>query len=43
MKLNKKLRFYEQNKLDFWYLPFNLWTILATWLHLGARQKLHEK
>jgi hypothetical protein len=24
-------------------LPFSLWAILATWLHLEAPQKLHEK
>jgi hypothetical protein len=24
-------------------LPFSPWVVLATWLHLGASQKLHEK
>jgi hypothetical protein len=24
-------------------LSYNLWTVLATWLHLGAPQKLLEK
>jgi hypothetical protein len=24
-------------------LPFNPWAILATWLHVGALQKIHEK
>jgi hypothetical protein len=24
-------------------LPFNPWAILATWLHVGGSQKIHEK
>jgi hypothetical protein len=24
-------------------LPFNLWAISATWLHVGAPQKIQEK
>jgi hypothetical protein len=24
-------------------LPFSHWAVLATWLHLEAPQKLHEK
>jgi hypothetical protein len=24
-------------------LPFNLWAVLATWLHGGAPQKIQEK
>jgi hypothetical protein len=24
-------------------LPFSPWAVLATWLHLDALQKLHEK
>jgi hypothetical protein len=24
-------------------LPFNPWTLLATWLHVGAPQKIQEK
>jgi hypothetical protein len=24
-------------------LPFSTWAILATWLHVGAPQKIHEK
>jgi hypothetical protein len=24
-------------------LPFSPWAVLATWLHVGAPQKIHEK
>jgi hypothetical protein len=24
-------------------MPFSLWAVLATWQHLGAPQKIHEK
>jgi hypothetical protein len=24
-------------------MPFNLWVVLATWLHIGALQQIHEK
>jgi hypothetical protein len=24
-------------------LPFSLWAVSATWLHVGAPQKIHEK
>jgi hypothetical protein len=24
-------------------LPFSLWVVLATWLHVGATQKIQEK
>jgi hypothetical protein len=28
---------------SFGTLPFSPWVVLATWLHLGAPQKLQEK
>jgi hypothetical protein len=33
------------DKTNFFFgpLPFSPWAILATWLHLGAPQKLQEK
>jgi hypothetical protein len=24
-------------------MPFSLWTVLATWLHIGTPQKIQEK
>jgi hypothetical protein len=36
-------RFYRQNKLFFSALPFNPFAVLATWLHVGAPQKIQEK
>jgi hypothetical protein len=41
-KKSEKPRFYGQNRPFFSTLPFSPWTILATWLHLGAPQKIQE-
>jgi hypothetical protein len=32
-------------KTNFFFstLPFNPWAVLATWLHVGAPQKIQEK
>jgi hypothetical protein len=38
-----KPRFYGQNELFLRTLPFNPWEVSATWLHVGAPQKIHEK
>jgi hypothetical protein len=42
-KKSEKPRFYGQNKLLFSTLPFSPWAVLATWLHVGAPQKIQEK
>jgi hypothetical protein len=40
---SEKPRFNGQNKLLFSTMPFNPWAVLATWLHVGAPQKIQEK
>jgi hypothetical protein len=40
---SEKPRFYGQNKLFLRTLPFSPWAVSATWLHVGAPQKIHEK
>jgi hypothetical protein len=40
---SEKPRFYRQDKLFSWHLPFSPWAVLATWLHVEALQKIHEK
>jgi hypothetical protein len=32
------------DKLNFFFstMPFSLWAVLATWLHIGAPQKIQE-
>jgi hypothetical protein len=37
MKKSEKPRFYRQNKI---LLSFSPWAVLATWLHVGAPQKI---
>jgi hypothetical protein len=37
-----KPKFYFQNNF-LRTLPFSPWAILATWLHVGAPEKIHEK
>jgi hypothetical protein len=32
-----------KNNFFFSTLPFNPWAVLATWLHVGALQKIEEK
>jgi hypothetical protein len=39
VKKSEKPRFYGQNKLSF----ENPWAVSATWLHVGAPEKIHEK
>jgi hypothetical protein len=43
VKKSEKTRFYGQNKLFFSAMPLSPLAILATWLHVGAPQKIHEK
>jgi hypothetical protein len=35
----------SMSKTNFFFntLPFSPWVVLATWLHVGAPQKIHEK
>jgi hypothetical protein len=33
----------DKTKFFFSTLPFSPWEILATWLHVGAPQKIQEK
>jgi hypothetical protein len=40
-KESDKPRFYGQKILS--TLPFSPWAISATWLHVGALQKIQEK
>jgi hypothetical protein len=42
-KKSEKARFYGQNKLFLSTLPFRPWAVSATWLHVGAPQKIQEK
>jgi hypothetical protein len=39
----KNQDFMGKTKFFFSTLPFSPWTILATWLHVGALQKIQEK
>ena len=39
----KNQDFIGKTKFFFGTLPFNPWAVLATWLHVGALQKIHEK
>jgi hypothetical protein len=32
-----------KTSLFFSTLPFSLWAVLATWLHVGAPEKIQEK
>jgi hypothetical protein len=46
MEKSEKPRFYGQNKLLLEHppsLPFSLWAVSTTWLHVGAPQKIQEK
>jgi hypothetical protein len=43
VKRSEKSRFYGQNNFFFSTLPFSPWVALATSLHVGAPQKIHEK
>jgi hypothetical protein len=43
VKKSEKPRFYGQNERFFSTLPFSLWAVSATWLHVGAPQKIQEK
>jgi hypothetical protein len=49
MSKNKKMKKNENKdsmgKTNFFLstLPFNPWAVLATWLHVGAPQKIQEK
>jgi hypothetical protein len=40
---SEKPRFYGQNKLFFEHPAISPWAVLATWLHVGAPQKIQEK
>jgi hypothetical protein len=43
--MNRKIKiedFMDKINLIFGTLPFCSWTMLTTWLHLGAIQKLQE-
>jgi hypothetical protein len=42
-KDRKNQAFMDKIKLFFSTLPFGPWAILATWLHVGAPQRVHEK
>jgi hypothetical protein len=43
LKKNKEIQdFLDKTNFCFGTLPFNPWTILATWLNQGAPQKLQE-
>jgi hypothetical protein len=44
-KFNKVENQASMDKTNFFFstLPFNPWAISATWLHVGAPQKIHEK
>jgi hypothetical protein len=35
----------SMGKTNFFFstLPFSLWKVLGTWLHVGAPQKIHKK
>jgi hypothetical protein len=43
VKKSEKPRFYGQNKLLLKHPALHPWVILATWLHVGAPQKIQEK
>jgi hypothetical protein len=38
----KKPRFYEQTNFFLSTMTFSPWVVLATWLYVGAPQKIHE-
>jgi hypothetical protein len=40
VKKSEEPRFYGQNKLFLSTQPFSPWAVLATWLHVGAPQKI---
>jgi hypothetical protein len=43
VKKSEKPRFYGQTNYFLRTLSFNPWAISATWLHVGAPQKIQEK
>jgi hypothetical protein len=42
-KKSEKPRFYGQTNYFLSTLPFSPWAVLATWVHVGAPQKIQEK
>jgi hypothetical protein len=43
MKKNKNKDSMGKTNFFLSTLPFNPWAVLATWLHVGAPQKIQEK
>jgi hypothetical protein len=45
MKMKKMKKQDSMGKTNFFFstLPFSLWAVLATWLHIGAPQKMQGK
>jgi hypothetical protein len=43
VKKHEKPKFYGQNRLLSYALPFSPWAILATWMYVGTSKKIQEK